>query len=283
MLSPPHRHTSPPIDQQQGSASTVCNHARLVPVLFPPSGCDGRAEQTSKRKKRENKGEGCRRNLRQFLASLLFRLLHPPSTPSPAAHHFARLVQRSGKRRAATSSASVRCHRHHIATTSQPIDQQPANSRAAPRAVGHPASLVLFPVIFPASGGEVGKSKGANRTGRERTRAKVAADIFARSSLPSSYAVPVILRHDLVRSLSSVRPSVFLFLVPRSPSFRLTAKPTPAAHYLTSSHPRQCWKGSTRPVLVVIPSPPTRHQPATGTGGPLPDLLPASPSPSGRW
>ena len=39
---------------------------------------------------------------------------------------------------------------------------------------------------------------------------------LARSSLPSSSAVPVILRPDLVRSLSSVRTSVFLFLVPRS-------------------------------------------------------------------
>ena len=106
---------------------------------------------------------------------------------------------------------------------------------------------------------------------------------LARSSLPSSSAVPVILRHDLVRSLSSVRPSVFLFLVPRSPSCRLTAKPTPAAHYLTRSHHRKGWKGSTRPVLVVILSPPPRHRPATWAGGPLPDLLPASPSPSGKW
>ena len=185
-----------------------------------------------------------------------------------------------------------------IATTSQHLaaDRPTTSSRAAPRR----SAILPASSSFPSnpSGGEEGKSKGSNRTGRERTRAKDAADIFARSSLlsvaitvhalarsslPSSSAVPVILRHDLVRSLSSVRPSVFLFLVPRSPSFRLTAKPTPAAHYLTSSHPRQCWKGSTRPVLVVIPSPPPRHQPATGTGGPLPDLLPASPSPSGRW
>ena len=39
---------------------------------------------------------------------------------------------------------------------------------------------------------------------------------LARSSLPSSSAVPVILRPDLVRLLSSVRPSVFLFFVPLS-------------------------------------------------------------------
>ena len=37
-----------------------------------------------------------------------------------------------------------------IATTSQPIDQQPATRRAAPRAVCHPARLVLFPVLFPS-------------------------------------------------------------------------------------------------------------------------------------
>ena len=170
-----------------------------------------------------------------------------------------------------------------IATTSPNLaaDRPTTSSRAAPRR----SAILPASSSSPShpSGGEEGKSKGANRTGRERTRAKDAADIFARSSLPSSSAVPVILRPDLVRSLSSVRPSVFLFLVPRSPSCRLTAKPTPAAHYLTRSHPRQSGKGSPRPVLVVIPSPPPRHRPATETGIPLPDLLPASPSPSGRW
>ena len=187
MLSPPHRHTSPPIDQQQGSASTVCHHARLVLVLFPPSVGEGRAEQTSKRKKEREPG----------------RRMPPPSSPVP------RL----------SSVPSAASTVHDLAST----------------------------------------------------------------SLPSSSAVPVILRHDLVRSLSSVRPSVFLFLVPRSPSCLLTAKSTPAAHYLTRSHPRQSGKGSPLPVLVVIPSPPPRHRPATGTGEPLPDLLPASPSPSGMW
>ena len=45
-----------------------------------------RGKNKQKERKRENQGEGCRRHLRQFLASLLFRLLPPPSTPSPAAH-----------------------------------------------------------------------------------------------------------------------------------------------------------------------------------------------------
>ena len=175
-----------------------------------------------------------------------------PSAPSPAAHRVAPPTKEREERTPCPALGG--CHRHHLAT------DRPATRRAAPRSVCHPARLVLFHVplfcLLPST-----------------------VHALARSSLPSSSAVPVILRPDLVRSLSSVRPSVFLFLVPRSPSCRLTAKPTPDAHYLTSSHPRQSGKGSPRPVLVVIPSPPPRHRPATGTGGPLP----ASPSSSGRW
>lgn len=49
------------------------------------------------------------------------------------------------RERAAASSGSGQSHRH----TSPPIDQQTANSsRAAPRAVGHPARIV--PVLFPS-------------------------------------------------------------------------------------------------------------------------------------
>lgn len=60
-------------------------------------------------------------------------------------------------------------------------------------------------------------------------------------SLPSS--VPVILRPDPVRSLASVRPSVFLFLVPLSllPADRLPSHRQP----LTPPPPRQGGKGST--------------------------------------
>ena len=211
-----------------------------------------------KERKRENQGEGCRRHLRQFLASLLLRLMSSPSTPSPAAHHFARFCQRSGR---GTGGHLVRFwamqsppHRH----TSPPIYQQPA---AGQRLGGLPSCP---PRPLPR---------------HSLLSVAITVHALASSSLPSSYAVPVILRPDLVRSLSSVRPPVFLFLVPRSPSCRLTAKPSPAAHYLTRSHPRHGCKGSSRPVLVVIPSPPPRHRPATGTGGPLP----ASPSPYVRW
>ena len=96
-----------------------------------------RAEKGDRRnRKRENQGEGCRRHLRPFLASLLFRLMSSPSTPSPAAHHFARLCQRSGR---GTGGHLVRFWamlspppRHHIAS-----EQQPQGSAST---VCHPAS-----------------------------------------------------------------------------------------------------------------------------------------------
>ena len=69
-----------------------------------------------------------------------------------------------------------------IATTSQPIDQQPANSMAVPR------RSAIMPASSPSSSilqvVRVGQSKRANKK-RERTRAKDAAAIFARSSLLS--------------------------------------------------------------------------------------------------
>ena len=49
-----------------------------------------------KGRKRENQGEGCRRPLRPFLASLLFRLLPPLSSTSPAAHPLTRSQHRQG-------------------------------------------------------------------------------------------------------------------------------------------------------------------------------------------
>lgn len=69
-----------------------------------------------------------------------------PSTPSPAARHFARFCQRSGR---GTGGQLVRFwamqsppHRH----TSPPIYQQPAAGIAS--TVFHPARLVLVLVLF---------------------------------------------------------------------------------------------------------------------------------------
>ena len=71
-----------------------------------------------KGRKRENQVEGCRRHLRQFLASLLLRLMSSPSTPSPAAHPIASLCQRSWR---GTGCHLVRfwaMSSPHLATTS---------------------------------------------------------------------------------------------------------------------------------------------------------------------
>ena len=106
-----------------------------------------RAEKWDGRnRKRENQGEGCRRPLRPFLASLLLRLMSSPSTPSTAAHTSPRRTITEG-----TDGHLVHFWampspppRHHLAT------DRPATRRAAPQAVCHPARLVLFPVLFPS-------------------------------------------------------------------------------------------------------------------------------------
>lgn len=86
--------------------------------------------------------------------------------------------------------------------------------------------------------------------------------------LPSSSAVPVILRPALFRSLSSVRPSVFLFLVPLALSLLPTDRPAIASRSPERTSDRT-GRGSPRPALVVMPSPPHRHHLAT--------ILPAFP------
>ena len=223
---------------------------RTRPPPSPPSGSKDKVEQKSKQKGRQR--ESGRRipppssPLFCFVCCLHRPHHRQPLTTSPPSHQ---QPARDEGRQPRPVLGDV------IATTSPHLAaDRPTTSdhRAAPRR----SAIMPASSSSPShpSGGEEWKRKRANRTGRERTRAKDTADIFAcssllsvaitvhaisRSSLPSSYAVPVILRHDLVRSLSSVRPSVFLFLVPRSPSCLLTAKPTPAAHYLTSSHSRQ--------------------------------------------
>lgn len=56
----------------------------------------GEVGQSKRNRKRENQGERCRRHLRQFLASLLLRLMSTPSTPSPAARPLTRSQHRTG-------------------------------------------------------------------------------------------------------------------------------------------------------------------------------------------
>ena len=101
---------------------------------------------------------------------------------------------------------------------------------------------------------------------------------IARSSLPSSSAVPVILRPDLVRSISSVRPSVFLFLVPRSSlSFLPTDCQSNAirslSHQLTPSPGLEGFNpsGSGRDTIA------TTSTPTTSQGGPPLPAHPADP------
>ena len=131
--------------------------------------------------------------------------------------------------------------RHHLAT------DRPATSsdRAAPRrsailptSSSSPSSSILQVVMASQS------RRASRREGRERTRAKDAADLFALSS-------------PLFCSVCCLH----------------------CPHHVTHS-PDRGWftpSGSCRDTI----SPPL-HRPATGTGGPLPELLPASSSPSGR-
>ena len=81
-------------------------------------------ERTKARRRegRENQGEGCRRHLRQFLASLLFRLMSSPSTPSPAAHYLTRSHprQREGRLPRPLLVDAIATPRHHIASEQQP-------------------------------------------------------------------------------------------------------------------------------------------------------------------
>ena len=137
----------------------------------------GKTKNKQKVRKRENQGEGCRRHLRQFLASLLFRLLPPPFTPSPADHHFARLCQSSWR---GTGGHLVQFwamqsppHRHTSPANSSHM-VSPRRSDILP--ASSPSSSLLQVVRARQS------KRASRRKGRERTNAKDAAAIFASSS-----------------------------------------------------------------------------------------------------
>ena len=129
------------------------------------------------------------------------------------------------------------------------------------------------------------RGKTAERTEQNGREGKT-ADTLARS-FPSVFRLRFLSSFALISSARSL-----LFVLPSScsslsPSCRLTAQPSPAAHPVTPSPKRE----GVHPVpLWVMSSPPPRHhraadrQPA-GQRLRLPDLLPASPlsSPPGRW
>ena len=155
-----------------------------------------------------------------------------PSTPSPAAHHFARLCQRSGR---GNEGHPVRFrampsppHRHHIASEQQP--------QGIASTFCHPARLVLFLVLPLLQVIRARHSKRARRReGRERTSAKDAAAIFASSS-------PLL----LLRLMSSPSTS------------------SPAAHHFARFCQRS-WRGTGCHIVRfwAMQSPPHRHHLAT--------------------
>ena len=113
-----YRHTSPHIAADRPAAGQRLDGLPSFPPRPRSLPSCGDVGQSKRNRKRGNQGEGCRRHLRPFLASLLFRLMSSPSTPSPAAHHFARLCQRSWR---GTGCHLVRfwvMSSPHLATTS---------------------------------------------------------------------------------------------------------------------------------------------------------------------
>ena len=135
-----------------------------------------------KGRKRENQGEGCRRHLRQFLASLLFRLMSSPSATSPAAHHFDRLCQHSGRwkggRLVTFWAMQSPPHRHTIASRS-PLTR----SHTSPRVrEGRPPRPVQGDAIATPRN-HLGTDRPANRSDRAAPRRS--AILPASSSSPS--------------------------------------------------------------------------------------------------
>lgn len=131
--------------ENQGSASTACNPARIVLVLFLQVVRYGKGnDRPGRERTRAKDAADIFASSSHLFCSLC--CLHLPHhrqqlTTSPAS------VSAQGEGRADTSSASGRCYRH----TSPPIDQQTANSsRAVPRrsAILHASSS--SPSLFPS-------------------------------------------------------------------------------------------------------------------------------------
>ena len=157
-----HRHTSPPHRQQPAATGQRLDGLpscppRPRPRSLPSGGEEGnskRANRTGRERTRVKDAAAIFASSSTLFCSVycLHRPHHrQPLTPSPAC------VSAQGAGRAATSSASGRCYRHHIATTSPSTNNQQQGSAST---VCHPARLVLFPVpSFRWRGRETQKSK----------------------------------------------------------------------------------------------------------------------------
>ena len=99
--------------------------------------------KASRRKGRENQGEGCRRHLRPFLASLLFRLMSSPSNhrqPLTTRPLVSALRERDGRPPRPLLGDVIATPRHHIASEQQP--------QGIASTFCHPPRLFLVLVLF---------------------------------------------------------------------------------------------------------------------------------------
>ena len=195
---------------------------------------------------RENQGEGCRRHLCQFLASLLLRLLHPPSTPSPAAQPSPRrtITEWNGGHLVRFWAMSS----PHLATTSPANSSQQRQGSAS--TVCNPPRLVLVLFHFPLFLQVV-------RKGRAKEQTKQKEREPGRRMPPPSSPVP---------RLSSVPSDVFTVHTIASRSLSHQVTPSPKGRAATPSASGRCYRHTSPP-----------HRQRTAATGHRLDVLPSSP------
>ena len=206
---------------------------------------------------RENQGEGFRRHLRQFLASLLLRLLPPPSTPSPAAQPSPRrtITEWNGGHLVRFWAMSS----PHLATTSPANSSQQRQGSAS--TVCNPPRLVLVLFHFPLFLQVV-------RKGRAKEQTKQKEREPGRRMPPPSSPVP------RLSSAPSAASTVHT-ISSRSLSHQVT--PSPKGRAATPSASGRCHRHTSPP-----------HRQRTAATGHRLDVLPSCPPlsiplPSFRW
>ena len=110
---------------------TIIIYSMLIVILYTLLYIE-KKQSKKKGRKRENQGEGCRRHLRPFLASLLFRLMSSPSNhrqPLTTRPLVSALRERDGRPPRPLLGDVIATPRHHIATPRR----RSTSSRAAPR------------------------------------------------------------------------------------------------------------------------------------------------------